>query len=88
MPLTLTIAAVGRYSNAMHDLKVGDKVWFRGKNEIIFKKKASAPCFGGRRLSQLSWEAYMGCAIGLCGMCEHEDGSLLCIEGPIRQVSR
>lgn len=36
--------------------------------------------------AQLSWEAYMGCAIGLCGMCEHEDGSLLCIEGPVRCV--
>lgn len=37
--------------------------------------------------AQLSWEGYMGCAIGLCGMCEHEDGSLLCIEGPVRQVT-
>lgn len=37
--------------------------------------------------AQLSWEAYMGCAIGLCGMCEHEDGSLLCIEGPVRRVA-
>lgn len=36
--------------------------------------------------AQLSWEAYMGCAIGLCGMCEHHDGSLLCIEGPIRRA--
>ena len=36
--------------------------------------------------AQLSWEAYMGCAIGLCGMCEHEDSSLLCIEGPVRRV--
>lgn len=38
--------------------------------------------------AQLSWEAYMGCAIGLCGMCEHEDGSLLCVEGPVRRVPR
>lgn len=37
--------------------------------------------------AQLSWEAYMGCAIGLCGMCEHEDGSLLCIEGPVRRAT-
>lgn len=36
--------------------------------------------------AQLSWEAYMGCAIGLCGMCEHVDGSLLCIEGPVRRI--
>ncbi|MDQ7030378.1 MAG: hypothetical protein Q9O62_11665 [Ardenticatenia bacterium] len=35
--------------------------------------------------AQLSWEAYMGCAMGLCGMCEH-DGVLLCVEGPVRRV--
>lgn len=35
--------------------------------------------------AQLSWEAYMGCAIGLCGMCEH-DGALLCVEGPVRRI--
>lgn len=33
--------------------------------------------------AQLSWEARMGCAIGLCGMCEHGDGVLLCLEGPV-----
>ncbi|HBY98054.1 MAG TPA: hypothetical protein DEP84_29610 [Chloroflexi bacterium] len=33
--------------------------------------------------AQLSWEARMGCAIGLCGMCEHDDGTLLCLEGPV-----
>ena len=33
--------------------------------------------------AQLSWEATMGCAVGLCGMCEHADGSLLCVEGPV-----
>lgn len=36
--------------------------------------------------AQLSWEAYMGCAVGLCGMCEHTDGSLLCVEGPVLRV--
>jgi dihydroorotate dehydrogenase electron transfer subunit len=36
--------------------------------------------------AQLSWEAYMGCAVGLCGTCEHTDGSLLCIEGPVLRV--
>jgi dihydroorotate dehydrogenase electron transfer subunit len=35
--------------------------------------------------AQLSWEAYIGCAIGLCGLCEHVDGSLLCVEGPVRR---
>jgi dihydroorotate dehydrogenase electron transfer subunit len=33
--------------------------------------------------AQLAWEAYMGCAVGLCGMCEHTDGALLCVEGPV-----
>jgi dihydroorotate dehydrogenase electron transfer subunit len=31
---------------------------------------------------QLSWEAYMRCAIGICGACEHE-GSVLCLDGPV-----
>lgn len=31
---------------------------------------------------QLSWEAYMRCAVGLCGSCEHR-GSLLCLDGPV-----
>lgn len=31
---------------------------------------------------QLSWEAYMRCAIGVCGACEHE-GKLLCLDGPV-----
>lgn len=32
--------------------------------------------------AQLSWEAYMRCAIGICGSCEHE-GVLLCADGPV-----
>lgn len=31
---------------------------------------------------QLSWEAYMRCAIGICGACEH-DGKVLCLDGPV-----
>lgn len=31
---------------------------------------------------QLSWEAYMRCAIGICGSCEHQ-GKLLCLDGPV-----
>lgn len=34
--------------------------------------------------TQLSWEAYMRCAIGICGACEHE-GKLLCLDGPVLQ---
>jgi dihydroorotate dehydrogenase electron transfer subunit len=32
--------------------------------------------------SQLSWEAYMRCGIGICGACEH-DGQVLCLDGPV-----
>jgi dihydroorotate dehydrogenase electron transfer subunit len=42
-----------------------------------------------RRLAlpaQLSWEAAMGCAIGLCGLCEHGAGTLLCLEGPVLAI--
>lgn len=32
--------------------------------------------------AQLSWEAYMRCAIGICGACEHA-GNVLCLDGPV-----
>lgn len=182
-PITLTVAAVGPFSNALHALAVSDKLWIRGPYGRGFRKLGQRPALvgggygvaplawlgqslqaqgadpiafiGGRsradiigverfealgipvivttddgtlgeqsvvthavaRLlregqidsihavgphgmlhalehlaqqygvpAQLSWEAYMGCAIGICGMCEHSDGSLLCVEGPIRDV--
>lgn len=31
---------------------------------------------------QASWEAYMRCAIGICGACEHA-GKVLCLDGPV-----
>jgi dihydroorotate dehydrogenase electron transfer subunit len=31
---------------------------------------------------QASWEAYMRCAIGICGACEHA-GRVLCLDGPV-----
>jgi dihydroorotate dehydrogenase electron transfer subunit len=34
---------------------------------------------------QLSWEAYMRCAVGICGACEH-NGKLLCLDGPVLSV--
>jgi len=183
LPLSLTIAAVGKFSESMHSLKIGDQVWFRGPFGRQFEAVGQRPVLvaGGYRVgalawlarqqlaagqqpiaviggrtsqdiigvdkfkelgvpvlittndgsqgekglataavkrlltegaidsicalgphgmlqaleelaqahqvpAQLSWEAYMGCAIGLCGMCEHDDGSLLCIEGPIRRL--
>jgi len=36
--------------------------------------------------SQLSWEAYMRCGIGICGSCEHE-GKVLCLDGPVLRDS-
>ena len=35
---------------------------------------------------QLSWEAYMRCAVGICGSCEL-NGSVLCLDGPVLQQS-
>jgi dihydroorotate dehydrogenase electron transfer subunit len=32
--------------------------------------------------TQLSWEAYMRCGMGLCGSCERE-GRLVCWDGPV-----
>lgn len=32
---------------------------------------------------QLSWEAHMRCAIGLCGSCEVGAGWLTCLDGPV-----
>lgn len=40
-----------------------------------FARRTSTPC-------QASWEAYMRCAIGICGACEH-DGKVLCMDGPV-----
>lgn len=36
--------------------------------------------------SQLSWEAYMRCGIGICGSCEHE-GKVLCLDGPVLRAT-
>lgn len=38
-------------------------------------QQASLPC-------QCSWEAYMRCAIGICGACEYA-GKVLCMDGPV-----
>ena len=32
--------------------------------------------------TQLSWEAYMRCGIGICGACEYA-GNVLCMDGPV-----
>jgi dihydroorotate dehydrogenase electron transfer subunit len=36
---------------------------------------------------QSSWEAYMRCAIGICGACEHA-GRVLCMDGPVLAQER
>ncbi len=36
---------------------------------------------------QLSWEAYMRCAVGICGSCEL-NGSVLCLDGPVLEHGR
>lgn len=36
--------------------------------------------------AQLSWEAYMRCALGICGSCDHK-GHVLCMDGPVLAAS-
>ena len=60
----------------------GDSIYAVGPHGMLHALDALSQQHGVP--AQLSWEAFMGCAIGLCGMCEHEDGSLLCLEGPVR----
>ena len=43
-------------------------------------RRSGVPC-------HLSWEAYMRCAIGICGACEHE-GRVLCMDGPVLAGAR
>ncbi len=64
----------------------------RGEGDVLYGVGPHGMLYALARLArahgvpaQLSWEAYMGCAVGLCGMCEH-DGALLCVEGPVRHV--
>ena len=35
---------------------------------------------------QLCWEAYVRCAMGICGSCEHH-GKLLCLDGPVLSMA-
>ncbi len=35
--------------------------------------------------TQLSWEAYMRCGIGICGACDH-GGKVLCMDGPVLAI--
>ena len=42
----------------------------------------AAACAPAGVPTQLSWEAYMRCGIGICGSCEHAS-HLLCADGPV-----
>jgi len=64
----------------------GDALYGVGPHGMLQSLESLARAYG--LPAQLSWEALIGCAIGLCGKCEHSDGSLLCIEGPVRSVAR
>jgi len=40
-PLTFTVAKVGSFTQALHKLKAGDRIWFRGPfGKGVFKKKS------------------------------------------------
>lgn len=42
-PLTLTVSKVGNFTRALHKLKQGDKIWFRGPfGKGVFKKKGES----------------------------------------------
>lgn len=43
-------------------------------------RRTNLPC-------QSSWEAYMRCAIGICGACEHES-KVLCMDGPVLSLQQ
>jgi len=46
-PLQLTIAKVGPFSDALHRLRVGDRLWFRGPFGKGFSTRASRPLLIG-----------------------------------------
>lgn len=46
-------------------------------------KAIAAICQSKGLPAQLSWEAHVRCAIGLCGSCEIGQGWLVCLDGPV-----
>lgn len=73
----------GRVTDVLEPLLAGrevDSIYACGPHGMLgalerLGQRYAVPC-------QLSWEAYMRCAIGLCGSCEH-NGKLLCLDGPV-----
>jgi dihydroorotate dehydrogenase electron transfer subunit len=73
----------GRVTDALRpllDAGAIDTVCGCGPHGMLAAVETMAHEFGVQ--TQLSWEAYMRCGVGLCGSCEHE-GKLLCLDGPV-----
>lgn len=73
----------GRVTDALEPLLLAgavDGIYACGPHAML----AALQALGARHHipSQLSWEAYMRCGIGICGACEH-DGRVLCLDGPV-----
>ncbi len=75
--------ATGRVTDALTPLLTQgeiDSIYACGPHGMLtalenLAQQAGLPC-------QASWEAYMRCAIGICGACEHA-GQVLCLDGPV-----
>lgn len=59
----------------------GDAIFAIGPNPMLETLEAQAKTYNIP--AELSWEQHMGCGIGVCGKCEHKDGTVLCLEGPV-----
>jgi dihydroorotate dehydrogenase electron transfer subunit len=73
----------GRVTNALEPLlQLGqlDGIYACGPHAMLAALARLGAQYG--LFTQLSWEAYMRCAVGICGACEHE-GRLLCLDGPV-----
>lgn len=73
----------GRVTTALEPLLAAeqiDGIYACGPHGMLAALEALGQQYGIP--TQLSWEAYMRCAIGICGACEHK-GMLLCLDGPV-----
>jgi len=73
----------GRVTDALLPLLEGDEIdaiCACGPHGMLAALEKLGAQFGVE--TQLSWEAYMRCGIGICGACEHE-GKVLCMDGPV-----
>lgn len=73
----------GRVTDAVGPMLAADPpatLYACGPHPMLAALEAQAGAAGVK--AQLSWEAYMRCAIGICGSCEHH-GLLLCADGPV-----